>query len=512
MPSVQDVYDKLGIVPPDLPFTEKIRQVMAWYPNKAFYKVRSAKSGKEIVSIYPEDTGMQLMSHDEWFAQDFSVPFLEFDAEAPFFEEFGKLLRKTPVVALLSSQHENSEYCHDVEGIKNCYLCIDSTNCENNYYCVRIFDSSSCVDCYSVNRSKLLYECVHVDDSYNTKWSLLCRHVTDSYFLFNCRNVSNSFMCSNLRNREYCIFNEQKTKEEFEAFMADIDTTDYVTILEYRRRFRTMMSETPIPPAFVENCEDSTGSRIANAQHCANIFEAHDISHSYNAFQAWSGSYIADGFLMGLDGELIYFSVATGVGLYYAICCVTVWHSSFMEYCYLCIDCKECFGCVGLKNRSFCIFNKQYTEEEYREKKAQLIAKMRERDEYGRFFPQELSPFHYEDTIAYDYFDNADADTFAEEAALSARVLDADGIQTCPLSGAQFRYIPQEKAFYAAQKVPYPRLAFAQRHAQQLQLMDTGFLPQRVCSSISSTELITYYGHPNRWNIVTEEEYQKLVY
>lgn len=513
MHSVQDVYDKMGIQPPDLPYSEKIRQVMAWYPNKSFYKGKSVKSGREILSVYPENSGMQLMTNDEWFAQDFDVPFLEFNVQVPFFDYFNTLLRQAPVVALLSSLSENSEYCHDVESIKNCYICFDSTNCDNNYYCVRIFDSSSCVDCYSVNRSKLLYECVHVDDSYNSKWSLLCRNISDSCFLFNCRNVKNSFMCSNLRNKEYCIFNEQKTKEEFEDFMKQIDTTDYETIMQYRRQFQNMRRKTPIPPAFLENCEESKGSLINDTQYCDNLFESHNITHSYNAFQVWQGSYIADGFLMGLDGELIYYSVATGVGLYWAICCVTVWHSSFMEYCYLCIDCKECFGCVGLKNRSFCIFNKQYSEEEYYQKKAEIIAAMKQRGEYGHFFPETMSPFLYEDTIAYDLFENAETETFEQESQVDNKgIISPEDVQTCVLSGKQFRYTPQELAYYRSQEVPFPRLSFAKRHAQRLEMMDTGFIKKKVPSSISQKEVTTYYGHPERWNIVTQEEYDQLLY
>ena len=45
-----------------------------------------------------------------------------------------------------------------------------------------------------------------------------------------------------------------------------------------------------------------------------------------------------------------------------------VWTDTYdMYYCYTCYACNNCFGCVGLKNKSYCIFNKQYTKEEYGE-------------------------------------------------------------------------------------------------------------------------------------------------
>ncbi|MBI5412842.1 hypothetical protein HZA42_00660 [Candidatus Peregrinibacteria bacterium] len=35
------------------------------------------------------------------------------------------------------------------------------------------------------------------------------------------------------------------------------------------------------------------------------------------------------------------------------------------SFCYYCIGCTDCFGCAGLRRKSYCIFNKQYTKEEY---------------------------------------------------------------------------------------------------------------------------------------------------
>jgi hypothetical protein len=33
-----------------------------------------------------------------------------------------------------------------------------------------------------------------------------------------------------------------------------------------------------------------------------------------------------------------------------------------------CAGCKDCFGCVGMFNKQYCIYNTQYTKEEYQEK------------------------------------------------------------------------------------------------------------------------------------------------
>ena len=94
------------------------------------------------------------------------------------------------------------------------------------------------------------------------------------------------------------------------------------------------------------------------------------------------------------------------------------------------------FGCVGLRNKEYCILNKQYTKEEYEELVPKIIKQMNEMPyiskipnakiqmsnqiqnpnvkinnkpreivyRYGEFFPPELSPFCYNETIAQEYF------------------------------------------------------------------------------------------------------------
>jgi len=36
------------------------------------------------------------------------------------------------------------------------------------------------------------------------------------------------------------------------------------------------------------------------------------------------------------------------------------------SFLFNCIGCSNCFGCVNLRNQKYCIFNKQYSKEEYK--------------------------------------------------------------------------------------------------------------------------------------------------
>jgi hypothetical protein len=65
----------------------------------------------------------------------------------------------------------------------------------------------------------------------------------------------------------------------------------------------------------------------------------------------------------GAKSECIYNceGIVTGSHLYY---------SRFLEYC------SYCIGCIGLKNKSFCIFNKEYSKEERFELAEKIFAQM----------------------------------------------------------------------------------------------------------------------------------------
>ncbi len=88
-------------------------------------------------------------------------------------------------------------------------------------------------------------------------------------------------------------------------------------------------------------------------------------------------------------------------------------NTSDAEYCANSYGLKNCFGCVALKSKQYCILNKQYSQEEYEA----LVIKIRQHMNdmpyvdakgrtyaYGEFFPIELSQYAYNETSAHEYF------------------------------------------------------------------------------------------------------------
>ena len=83
--------------------------------------------------------------------------------------------------------------------------------------------------------------------------------------------------------------------------------------------------------------------------------------------------------------------------------CSCVFDSYSLILCQECYDSNHLFGCMGLRNKSYCIFNKQYTQEEYETLVPQLIEKMKADGEWGFFSPAAAS-FPYNDSLAMEYF------------------------------------------------------------------------------------------------------------
>ena len=120
-----------------------------------------------------------------------------------------------------------------------------------------------------------------------------------------------------------------------------------------------------------------------------------------------------DGYGLGQNTSLIYESVDTGADATKLLFDIFVWGGNDVYYSYASHGCGNIFGCIGLRQKQYCILNKQYTKEEYEELVPKIIQHMNDMPyidskgriyKYGEFFPSELSPFCYNETIAQEYF------------------------------------------------------------------------------------------------------------
>jgi hypothetical protein len=300
----------------------------------------------------------------------------------------------------------------------------------------------------------------------------------DSALCVDCVDCAYRFGSSNLRHRKFYWLNQQlnerKWKERWQEFL---DAT--------RAKKDTMMQEaiehnkkTIKRYAFLQMAENSTGDTIRNVKDCINCFdgyEAEKISDCFRFLRLKDASRVAYG---GLESDLSYECLAINRSHN----TIAQMHSSIDTDCaYIdyCDDCFNCLGCIGLRRKKFCILNKQYSEQDYFVLRSKIVAQMKERGEWGEFYPASMSPFGYNESLACEYFpltrDEAIkkglkwqdelSGSYNKETLLHTQIPDhikdvndsiCKEILACKITGQNYKIIKQELNFYKKFNLPIP--------------------------------------------------------
>ncbi len=160
----------------------------------------------------------------------------------------------------------------------------------------------------------------------------------------------------------------------------------------------------------------------------------------------------------------------------------------YSEFCY---NSSDLFGCLGLRNKSYCIFNKQYTKEDYIILRDRIISLLKEKGEYGSFFPIWMSPFAYNESIINEYINKDEKDALEEGykwkydlpftqgqgtieySSIPASPSDYDEsltkeIFTCTSCTKNYKLISREIAFYKRMNIVIPSECFNCRHQKRM--------------------------------------------
>jgi len=225
----------------------------------------------------------------------------------------------------------------------------------------------------------------------------------DSLFLVHCSGCTDCFGCVGLHKKQYHIFNQPHSKEDYFRKLAELNTGSLKTVDLARDRVGQLIGAEVVKNYHGFGCENVTGDYLYN---CKNVFDGYDLKNcedcrhcttleSYRDCQDCNFSAVAS--------ELSY-NCLTSYGYRLISCQSCMAESSDLAYCDNCYSCKDCIGCVGLNKKRYCILNRQYSKEEYETLAATIIKQLRETGEWGKFFPVGLSPFAYNETMAWQYF------------------------------------------------------------------------------------------------------------
>lgn len=511
-------YEKIKVPSPALCPTCRQQRRAAFRNENNLYHDKCDKTGKSIISMYRPETKATVYSSDAWWSDSWDP--LEygrnFDFNRSFFEQFKELQTKVPRLALYSKKCENSDFSNHVDGTKNAYLCVDVASSEDTYYSKWIINCRNLVDCYQLEKSEQCYEALYSVGAHNAKYIYLADNSVDSDFLYNCKNVRNSIMCWNLRNKQYCIKNQQYSKEDYENFLKEYNTGSYRNLQNYISEFGELKSQAIRRPSEQINCEDCSGDYLYN---CKNVH------NSFGVIESWDSSYCYDcGWLKdcydayeaGFDCELQYESHACNRGKFLIGCSIS-YDVNNCYYCEMCHNSSNLFGCIGLRHKQYCILNKQYTKKEYELLVPKIIEHMRKTSycgqagEWGEFFPMELSFFAYNESAAQEFalmnkeqvlakgwqWYESKKEFCPQTCKIPDHIKDVPDsitkeVLACELCGRNYKVIIQELNFYRKHNLPIPRKCQNCRYQERLKLRNPYKLYSRKCQKCR-TEIETTY-------------------
>ena len=379
---------KTKIPTPTLCPEERCRKRYAFRNEKSLYKRKCSCSGNEIIWMFSPDKPYRVYENDfwrwdTWDPMDYWCPFnWKFDLI------FKSLTEEVPVInVFVVWNDENSTYTNQNMNPKNCYLCFNSVNIEDCMYMREWEWTKSCINCDYVVHCENCCNCVQCFDSFNLQNCLYCRNCSFCDDCARCVNCNYCFNCYNLENKSYCINNKEYTKEEYEKLIIKAKKEP----LEVQMLLWCSQKE----------CENSFWNDITNCSNCKFVSESYNYKDVKYCNRELDLVDCMD--LQWCYEQLTFEWISTTRD--YNCWFIANWSGNKnIWYCYYCYDCSNVFWCVWLRNKSYCIYNKQYTKEEYYQIVPQIISQMIRDKEWWEFFDPQLSYFWYNESIAMDYY------------------------------------------------------------------------------------------------------------
>jgi len=376
----------------------------------------------------------------------------------------------------------------------------------------------------------------------------------DIYFSRDLMGCNSCFGCTNLRNKQYYIFNKKYSKEDYEKMIVSFNLGSFRSLSAVKQKTDEIIDKSI--RKFIEGRYNVnvSGEYINNSK---------NVLSSYYIIQGEDSKYIQCFFTpsfkscydcteWGENSELCYECSSVGADCYdikFSYRCSKGCQNC--EYSFLCYGCSNIFGCSSLRNKQYCILNKQYSKEDYFALKEKIIKQMNDvpfTDEkgivyrYGEFLPPELSPFPYNDSQAQDYFplekekalkqgyewsdneerkytvdikkENIPDDIKEVEKDIIGKVIECAHKGKCNEQCTEaFKIIEPELQFYKRMNLPLPRLCHNCRHYERIKMRNPIRLYRRKCMNKGcQNEFETSYS-PNRPEIIyCEKCYQQEVY
>ena len=514
-------YEKMKVPAPTFCPDCRFQRRLLFRNNRVFYRRECAMCKKSILSVYNKERPYVVYCRecwlsDKWEPLDYGR---EYDFSIPFFSQFRSLQSKVPRANLYQTNFVSSEYCNYGLDFKECYLLFGGYDNERVYFANQILNSRDSLDIAFSKKVEFSYETFECQQTNKLFFSHHCIDCMDSYYLTDCRNCMNCFDCVGLVNKQYYVFNQPLTKEKYQEFIKSNNIGGFKSHQEFLRKLQELELTMPHRFARIYKSTNSDGDDLLEARNTHNSFNSQLTEDSKYLFYCTNNAKDCyDTSFQGFKSELVY-EVAHGFGGSNQAFGVRNYFNQNARYNEECHDCLNIFGCEGLRKKQYCILNKQYTKEEYEKLLPKIIKQMDDMPyvdqkgkiyKYGEFFPSDLSPFAYNETIAQEYFPLTKEEAqkrnytwkYLEERNYQITLKTKDipdhikGVREdiinqiieCEHNGKcmeqcteAFKIVPEEIKFYKRMSLPLPRLCPNCRHYQRLKLRNPLKLWDRQC-------------------------------
>lgn len=516
------------------------------------YKRKCDFSGKDMFSMYPENTVFPVYETSIWYSDAWD-PYaygIDYNPNQSFLEQFLELQNKVPRMSIVQQGNVvNSPYAHRVTEPKNSYMVFRSSYPEDSMYLYNgKMHIKDCCDCSWLYECELCYECVNCTNCYNVKFSQESKDSRDCSFIYSCKNCSNCVGCVNLVNAEYCIWNKKYTKEEYFEKLEEMKLNTFSSIENMKVEFEDFRKKFPQRAVMSIKSEKVSGNWFLRSKNVTRSFDCEEVKDGKYLFMTFKTQDCMDYFEWGNKAEQIYESENCGIDIARLYFCNQCWMGAHdLFYCNTCPGAHDCFGCVGLKKGEYSILNKKYSKEEYTKLKNEIIDQMKKipyidnqglEYRFGENFPANFSDFSYNETIAnyyhpltkdeagkrgYRFTERAKRNykttlksselpqTIAEISDVILNEVIECGEKDNPNSVGAFRITENELGFYRRMDLPLPRVCFDIRNIRRMDKRPPLKIIKRQCSKCN-TEVETVYTEKYAPILYCEKCYQQEVY
>lgn len=526
-------YSKMDVPEPTLCYPCRQQRRIIWANQINLYKRKCDGTGEEIISAYHPDGPLKVYRQTYWYSDKWDP--MEYGREInfsqPFFEQWYELAKKVPRPALHTDFQfdENSDYTNYAGKNKNCYMLFDSDYDWDCYYSMGINKSKNCIDNYRLKECELCYECIDCTKSFRLSYSQDCDNCSESAFLKNCIGCKHCFMCSNMKNKEYYIFNKQYDQTTYEKLVGSL--SKHSELNRYFKDWNEFKLKFPQKYMHGVQNENVIGDYIVYSKNSENVFDSMELWDCKNFTRSFGAAQdCMDCDECGDHVNRLYeccFSGYNEQDLRFCMNCFS--EESNLDYCFYTHYSKNCFGCIGLRHKEYCILNKQYTKEEYEELLPKIIDHMSASGgtgEWGEFFPSKYCDFAYNETIAYEYYPLTKEEALEKgfkwrdpdkkeylpttmevpDDSASADKSICNALLACETCKRNYKIVEQELKFYKEQGISIPKKCFYCRHKNRFDMRNKRDLFDRKCDKCGC-DIKTTYSPDEPWIVYCEKDY-----